>query len=172
MTIATRTTTHAVCPTCGELVGQIDHLLSSRVETRWYCKRCGQQYGLRSDGDGHVDITPRRERCVTTYDVLVLPPQEQPVYFVVKGMRFDRLDCKETPEEAREHAEFYYEEHSCPTNWLRPEMVYIDGDADPHGLIKFVRRVDASSIPPDEPTGPNAHDAALRQIIEGVAKRQ
>lgn len=40
---------------------------------------------------------------------------------------------------------FFYEEHSCPTNWLRQcASVIEDGDNDPHGFLKFVRSVDVS----------------------------
>ena len=71
-----------------------------------------------------------------------------------------------TPEEESELAEFYYEEHSCPTNWLKPEMVYHDGDSDPHGLIEFVSRKDADALPPDQDFGPNDFDFAVIDLIQ------
>lgn len=56
-----------------------------------------------------------------------------------------------TPEQ---HAkQFYYEEHSCPTNWLEPEVMAIGGDLDPHGAIQYVRHIDDASLPPDEMPG-------------------
>lgn len=160
--IVRRTKTYAVCPSCKEDAGTVDHLLGQEVKTSWYCDHCGQQYQLEFFKDGRVLISLDKGKKITTYDVLVLEPQAKPLYFIVEGMRFEPGD---------DDPRYFYEEHSCPTNWLRPEMVYHDGDADPHGVIKFVARRDASAFPPDESCGPNAHDAALVAFIEGEAKR-
>ena len=40
----------------------------------------------------------------------------------------------------KEAKRYYYEEHTCPTNYLRAEMV-IEADTmddDPHGIFEFV----------------------------------
>lgn len=37
---------------------------------------------------------------------------------------------------------YFYEEHSCPTNWLGDCVAVIEaGDSDPHGFLTFVRTV-------------------------------
>ncbi len=164
MSIVTRTKTYAVCPSCGEDGGEIDHLLGTKARTSWYCDACGQEYALDFSANGNVDITVAKGRKIATTDLLMLPPQTQPVYFVVQGMRFIEKRHYEQDEHAGK--EFFYEEHSCPTNWLKPEMVYCDGDSDPHGLIRFVSHVDSDSLPPDEMVSPNDHDAALIAFIE------
>ncbi len=187
--IVTRTATYAVCPYCGKDAGQIDHLLGRTVNTAWYCQSCGERYALAFAADRAVEIAKMPGRKVTTLDLLVLRPQGKPVYFVVKGMRFedqptvgdliafnvahlqgDTLAEIQTsvvsPSEEHEHKRFFYEEHSCPTNWLEPEMVSFDGDADPHGLIEFVAFIDEAALPPDADYGPNDRDAALEAFIE------
>lgn len=162
--IVKRTTTYAVCPQCGEDAGIVDHLLGQTTWTAWYCDSCGQRYGLDFKADGTVGIEAMPERIVKTFDLLILEPQEHPVYFIVEGMRFEGTDDNRSPEHA---ARFHYEEHSCPTNWLKPEVVYYKGDTDPHGLIEFVATRDAGSFPSDDnPVGPNAHDDALVAFIE------
>ncbi len=120
--IVKRTTTYAVCPSCGKDAGTVDHLLGiAVVKTAWYCDHCGERYSLDFKADGSVQIEQMPgERIVKTFDVLRLPPQDKDVYFIVSGMRF---------EPGENHAEYFYESHSCPTNWLRPEMVYHDGDS-------------------------------------------
>jgi hypothetical protein len=165
MTIRQRTITYAVCPTCGQDAGVVDHLLGSHTHTTWYCDACGRAYSLQFHPDGQVGITAMRDAKIETTDVLVLPPQAQPVYFVVRGMRFSH---NPDPDGAKQ---FFYEEHSCPTNWLHPEMVYCDGDADPHGLLKFVSSTDSSMLPPDESCGPNAHDDALVALIVAAQRK-
>ena len=39
------------------------------------------------------------------------------------------------------HAQYFYEEHTCPTNWLRIPMISVAGNHDPHGLFEFVDAV-------------------------------
>lgn len=162
--IRQRTTTYAICPHCQRDAGAVDQLLGHDLSTAWYCHACGGRYSLIFTQDGGVTIAALDEREITTIDVLVLEPQAKPVYFVVKGMRFEGRDCNHDDE--HDHKEFFYESHSCPTNWLQPVMIYHDGDADPHGLLRFVTHVDSASLPPDETYGPNDHDAALVALIE------
>lgn len=165
--IVQRTKTYAVCPTCGKDAGQVDHLLGKKTRTWWYCDHCGHRYGLEFFADGTVNITADKGRKITTIDVLKLAPQSKPVYFVVEGMRFEGDgNGHDTQEEMLEHKRFYYEEHSCPTNWLEPVMMYFDRDADPHGVIEFVTTRDDSEFPPDESHGPNNRDFALIALIE------
>jgi hypothetical protein len=138
------------------------------MQTAWYCDTCGQRYRLSFSRDGAVEIAPAKGRKITTIDVLKLSPQAKPVYFIVKGMRFEDDDTLEDDDRAG-GKQFFYEEHSCPTNWLKPEMVYFDGDADPHGLIEFVETADSNAFPPDESYGPNDRDRAFVEMIERVA---
>ena len=191
--IVQRTKTYAVCPACGADAGCVDHLLGQSLDTSWYCDSCGERYGLKFSTDGTVEITKVPGRKVTTIDVLVLKPQLKPVYFIVEGMRLeyeatvgDKLrrgvqkikgepidDKITTPTTADEldHKQFFYESHSCPTNWLDPAMVYYDGDSDPHGLIEFVTTRDENTFPPDEMAGPNARDFAFVELIESNLAR-
>jgi len=163
--IVQRTKTYAVCPTCQADAGEVDHLLGTKVSTRWYCDACGHNYQLAFSEDGAVAISPLPGRRITTLNVLKLPPQEKPVFFVVKGMRFEAATTDQDQDQ-EDSTRFFYEEHSCPTNWLKPEMVYYDGDCDPHGLIQFVTARDESTLPPDEAVSPNDHDQAIIDLIE------
>lgn len=158
-----RTKTYAVCPACGADAGCVDHLLGQALTTRWYCDACGQRYELAFSLGGGVVISRVEGRKVRTVDLLVLQPQAKPVYFIVEGLRFEE-DGSERDED--EEKRFYYDEHSCPTNWLHPEMVYFNGDSDPHGLIEFVATRDDTGFPSKELHGPNARDAAMEAFIE------
>ncbi len=168
-TTRTRTTTYAVCPHCGEDAGTIDHLLGQTFQTAWYCDHCGYRYAL-AFSDGGVIVSKTKGRKIVTADLLVLRPQDKPIYFVVKGMRFEgeafSVGGDSNPDEEREHKQFFYESHSCPINWLKPDVVYFDGDADPHGVIEFVDYLDDASLPHDESYGPNDRDHALTSFIE------
>jgi hypothetical protein len=52
---------------------------------------------------------------------------------VIEGMYFNgEFDI--------DNKRYFYEEHTCPTNYLGVEMVVDlnDGDTDPHGIFEFV----------------------------------
>lgn len=168
--IVQRTTTYAVCPSCGKDAGRIDHLLGQTLRTQWYCDACGIGYNLEFSTDGVVVTVAEGKRKVTTIDVLVLKPHDKPVYFVVEGMRFEGEGHDDVSEADKK--EFYYNEHSCPTNWFKPTVVAFDGDDDPHGLIEFVATRDDTDFPKDETHGPNDRDFALRAFIEESAAKQ
>lgn len=127
----TRTKNFAVCPHCDATDSPVDHLLPGQSAGPWYCDSCGKAYTLKVGLDGLVAITPTDAWKVETLDVLILHPQPKPLIFAVPGMRFNGN------KELVDHKHYYYEEHSCPTNWLRPDFMYYDGDTDPHGVIRF-----------------------------------
>lgn len=97
-----------------------------------------------------------------TYDLLVLPPQDKPVYFIVE--RDDDPDYNEDDASRK----FLYESHSCPTNWLQPIHIVYDGCSDPHGLIRYVANRKESELPPDQNYGPNDRDFAFDAWVEST----
>lgn len=59
------------------------------------------------------------------------------VYFVVEGLS----EWPATLEEVNYRAKYFYETHSCPTNFVQVALIAVDGDADPHGIFEFVDSV-------------------------------
>lgn len=113
-----------------------------RTAGPWYCDVCGQGWRLSYDHES-IDVEPydggagnrgfgRDGKRRWQWVVLELPPQREPVRFKVRGMRF-------SPEINEENVRYYYEEHTCPVNWLAEvNEVRIGEDADPHGLWRVV----------------------------------
>ncbi len=95
-----------------------------------------------------------------TYELLVLPPQDKPVYFIVERDATNQDDGDR---------KFLYESHSCPTNWLDPVFMSHDSDSDPHGLIRYIGHKDENELPPNESHGPNARDFAFEEWIASTA---
>jgi hypothetical protein len=73
-----------------------------------------------------------------TLVLLAIDGRERPVYFVVEGLA---TYPGETSRD--EHERYFFEEHTCPTNFIGGDVValYEDGDRDPHGAFRFVRSV-------------------------------
>ena len=57
-----------------------------------------------------------------------------PVYFVVESSTI--LDDNEPLDQS-----YLYDEHTCPTNYIRIEAVMTPTEDDPHGVFEYVRSV-------------------------------
>lgn len=70
-----------------------------------------------------------------TLDLLAIDTTDGPLYFVLEGIALFGSE-----QEVREARGYFYEEHTCPTNFIRDPVVAIfaDGDDDPHGVFRFV----------------------------------
>jgi hypothetical protein len=78
-----------------------------------------------------------QKRCMV---LLKFEGKEGPIYFVMDHKRHYE---KDRDDDAQEVVKYFFEEHSCPTNWIHECVAVIeDGDADPHGFLQFVRSVD------------------------------
>ncbi len=144
---------YIACPYCGQGESRIDHLKPGTKAGPWFCDECGRAYRPSVALDGTVMVAETDERKFDTWDLLVLKPQEKPVYFIVPGSRYTGRAWADPDRTEDDSKRYSYETYSCPTNWLHPEIMAFDGDPDPHGLIEYVRHVDASSLPPEEHPG-------------------
>ena len=129
------------CRACGELAFDFHEGLHS-VETvyYWVCDHCGTQMEIAFADDGRTcEQRPTGRRCENTlalFEVRGFPAMR----FVYQGFAWDGdLDH-----------EYFYNEHTCPTNILRCEEIFIDGEIDPHGAFRLIREVLI--------TGPDAMD--------------
>jgi len=124
--------TWALCPSCNGRVGTIDHLQAGEEAGAWFCDGCGRGWWLTVTRDGivHREHSERKERTVVT---LVLPPQTLPIVLTLDGFRIVK------PGEEHDGDAYFYNEHTCPTNWLRHVTEVRIGDSDdPHGLFQWV----------------------------------
>lgn len=130
---ATYSKTCLICPHCGEKTdSSIDHLTAGDSFGPWFCDDCGGGFSGVANG-ARTELVKSASKLLQTLDLLVLPPQERPVFFVVAGVHSSVES---------DAIRFLYEEHSCPINWIGDAvMVVANGDPDPHGLLKFVRAI-------------------------------
>lgn len=137
---------HLACPLCDKGEHRCDHIEPGQTFGPWRCRVCNGSFFGRRLPTGKILVEASRERWVPTLDLLVLQPQEKPVYFVVEGQRLvhDDVDTSDQQQDSEANSKAYhYHEQSCPTNWLKPVVMAYDGDTDPHGLIRFVSYRDA-----------------------------
>lgn len=87
-----------------------------------------------SSGSDHPFHAALRKTLV----LLKIESVRGPVYFVVEGLHTWPLEDGVTLGAANE---YFYEEHTCPTNFIPIPMVSFGGDPDPHGVFEVVDAV-------------------------------
>jgi hypothetical protein len=169
---------HVVCPSCGKPAGTIDHMIEDAIRRGtpswicgWYCDRCGEEYKGHVFADGTANVEKTGKQKVETRALLKLEPLKGDVFIEVEGMTFlgvgETIDGKDLVEDSR----YYYEEHTCPTNYLRvvQELWEGGGGHDPHGLFKLIDVVPAppehTGVPADEPFPNGVFDDQVRAFL-------
>jgi hypothetical protein len=135
---------HVLCPHCpdNQKGKRVDHIKPGGTAGPWYCDDCGHGYRVEVLHDGTVLIDPIAERLIHRHVLLQILPQKEPIFVLVKGMRFSTQDGG--PDAQAQHDAFHYEENSCPTNHLRSVQQLMVGDeTDPHGILRVVSAKDA-----------------------------
>jgi ribosomal protein L37AE/L43A len=139
------THTYIVCPYCGEDEKRVDHLdAAGRTFGPWYCDECGKAYRGKRVADG-VEIELLDEICHRVM-IELRHHADDNLRIVVWGMRFEGASWQTGVDTAGypEHHRFYYDEHTCPTNYLSNVIEIREGDIDdPHGVFRFVRELSA-----------------------------
>lgn len=82
--------------------------------------------------DGNREVHPDAYKTLAL--LRLYEKDGSPVYFIVEGVAHLR---HETPLDD----EYFYGEHTCPTNFIPIEAVYTPDDDDPHGVFEYVRTV-------------------------------
>lgn len=127
--ITTVTKNYVHCPECDKQCSPIDHLKDG-FKSWWYCENCGVQYEIKMK-DGVIDVKATEKRHLNMFVFL----KNENIGLIVKGFRDDPPD----PEQLS-NQEYFYDEHTCPTNYLKDVVAIIDlkdGDTDPHGIFQF-----------------------------------
>ncbi len=128
------------CPACGSPEHSYGHLSVGTSFGPWYCDKCGCGVTGAVTAEG-VDIklhTDCLARALVLLRLDVPGIDEKPINIVVKGMTFHEVG--EQPGFGNEHMEYFYNEHTCPWNYLR--LPIKEGDeTDPHGLFVFQEAV-------------------------------
>lgn len=138
-----------MCPWCDRESGcRVDHLYNDQLPREfgpWYCKECRRGICGRVTAPGDVSVlrvSGTFQFVSRSMSLLRFDGVAGPVFFVMDHDRYHSAGV-ETDEDRQSNARYFFEEHSCPTNWLRECVAVIeDGDSDPHGFLTFVRAVD------------------------------
>lgn len=141
MKTSTYQKTFVICPNCeAKTDSSVDHLNAGSTAGPWCCDECGVWYSLTIGPNREVSLEINGRSEPRRHGLALLKTRgSDPVFFVFDCKRYRTVD----DEEQQSSDAFFYEEHSCPTNWLRNCVAVIEnGDTDPHGFLEFVRSID------------------------------
>jgi hypothetical protein len=141
---------HIECPVCHEGNWRVDHLERGSSGYHWSCDECHNCFDIH-------------RQTGLDFDVVQIPGpkgKEMPVTVTLVSMTFPQIILKlntwkyghsqnDTPEEYLEHQRYFYNEHTCPTNWTDQIVsIEFEGDADPHGVFKLLSIEDGHWVDP------------------------
>jgi len=119
-----------LCPRCKEREFPIDHIVSlPNFSSLWYCDNitCGVRLSVRVSF-GVLDVEVTDEFSIPSLVLL----KRGDIQLIVKGI-YDEDEARKI---------FYYNENTCPTNYLQEcKQIYLDGQEDPHGIFKYVQQI-------------------------------
>jgi hypothetical protein len=152
--VITRTVTYVPCLACGkEDAHNVSHLLTglARRWGSWSCDGCGASTEGTAGGGG-VEYWLTGHKMLSDAVLLALTPGV-PVLLVVKGRRSEA--------EALERHRYYYDEHTCPTNYLTEALcILTPDDPDPHGLFRYV-----TAVPMPEKGRDTFHNTSVEEVL-------
>jgi hypothetical protein len=133
------------CPVCKQDGFAIEYFFANAEKKDTYtdtkfCKHCSACVELNTDGVllGYRIITDVLEYPIYQphYVHAISDHNENPIQVVIK------VDLTVgTDDDGDEHGRYWVNEHTCPTNWLRVDVIAQHGDLDPHGVFRFVKKI-------------------------------
>lgn len=123
------------CPACNEAAGHLYEELKDGTY-KWYCD-CGNQYSFEYK-DGNVLKVESTGNFFAKTRILLA---NDDIALIIKGNRYF-TEGRLTDDE---HDRYYYDEHTCPTNYMRDVIEVIDlrsMDTDPHGVFRYIKTIE------------------------------
>jgi len=132
------------CPGCTEGSWRVDQL-SPGQSTSWTCESCRNECDiLRVDANFFkVALNGRKDTPVV---VTLRSDTEPAITMRLNAWKYSHSQ-KDSPEEYKEHQRYFYDEHTCPSNWVKyVEEISVGKDKDPHGIFGFVSVEDGTLV--------------------------
>lgn len=129
---------YILCPACNKDENVVSHLPIG-TKTAWYCDKCGAHFRLHVLPDNEVECEVIPDDSYVRR--LVTLRSSGPVTIKLDTFSMLRNPHSDVPDSDEVYyAKYYYDEHTCPTNFTDRIVKVIDetGDEDPHGVFQFV----------------------------------
>lgn len=127
-TAYTKPNKHVKCPHCDKGEHRVDHC-GKGFNSRWSCRECGGHFNIEYSAVDQFILTPLKAR---TEKILVTLESTGLVRLLVEGIILTD-DAGNLASNEEHYTRFFYEEGTCPTNYLKNVRTVVDpltGDTD------------------------------------------
>ncbi len=133
----TKSTLYIACPACSQGAHTVSHKMHGGGFGPWYCDECGQGFRGRTISGAEAEVELVDSRVIKTVVTLRLDPDDAPITLIVEGIQVLHGDEQFDPD----RDEYFYNEHTCPINFLPKvaEVIDDEGNNDPHGVFRWVK---------------------------------
>lgn len=159
--IQTETRQYFTCTACGDKARRkfyVDHLIAQAAADNtnisfgpWDCTRCGIGYAgvVSPEGELIVDAVRKGTGFRDCFVLLryAASTRNDPLHVILQTSHASDDLAMEAVEPGSSSIGYYYDEHTCPTNWTREIHTIVAGqDSDPHGVFEFVAAMDFEDV--------------------------
>lgn len=125
------------CPKCGQRGYCVDHRVKPGESTTWTedCDACDQKFQYTLSADGLLTYEERPQDRIGMLCLLEYHNNKVPLRLVVKSKAYKHNGDYDFDKS------YYFEEHTCPTNFFDVVVICDAGDLDPHGVFQLVRSI-------------------------------
>ena len=139
--------------------------ITAATSVDWSCDTCHVRFHIQrlNAWDFRIESTGMSDLPVT---VTLRSATEPPITLKLNAWKYP-YSQHDTKEEFEEHERYYFNEHTCPTNYMNQiEQIEIEGDIDPHGVFEFISVEDGHYVDPND----MSYDARKKrgEIVEEV----
>lgn len=130
--------------TSGSQLGRVnDRIRAARVHDRLAHGAYESHHGEVRRMKGREQVEQKSPLFTRQMVLLKYEAEGRQTFFIIDHNRYNADGIRSSDEANAEQVAYFFESHSCPTNWLSKCVCVVDdGDPDPHGFLKFVRVVD------------------------------
>jgi hypothetical protein len=129
-----------MCINCNKGEFQYNHLEPGKNWGPWHCSNCGVSFRGSIDMSGEPIVERTSEGIDEPVLVLLrlcLPLSDGSiVHAIIKAVNYGGKAIDES------HQEYFYNEGTCPTNWMSEIDTIIENqNVDPHGIFQWVSTI-------------------------------
>lgn len=149
MIVQAKVQLHIPCPSCLDGKWRADQLAIGQ-STVWSCQECHNEASIKRINENDFETTSRGRKD-TPVTVTLQSITEPRITLKLNTWKYAHSQ-NDSLEDYESHQRYFYDEHTCPTNWTRDIVeIIFQSDHDPHGVFEFVSIEDGHMI--DNPYG-------------------
>lgn len=133
------TRNYLTCPNCGERGYCVDHRVKPGETVTWPedCRECDHKFQYTLTAEGLLTYEPLPQDRIGVLCLLEYHNNKVPLRLVVESKAYKHHGDTDYNFDKS----YWFNEHTCPTNFFDVVLICDAGDLDPHGVFQLVRSI-------------------------------